>query len=283
MNEGGSNASEHVATLKTILATVDGFLGDIKTVELQEDIQSKSYDLIRRAALVRQREALDAVVTLCETGHAAFAVCFLRPAYEELVWLEYLNKHAGVANAIIKHMTQIAVAQSVQAQADFSGSLAMRDMGFSAEFVAATKDARVENESSLIAIGKKLGWKRNSPQPTFKELAEAVGRASEYQFLYHATSRFVHFSPQELLRRIWGKPSKVTISSKHFSAYWTDFALHWAFAIYLESILACDDFLDGAISGEAHDEFIALLKKYIGKVPIITREELLWPGSNSTP
>lgn len=71
--------AENAERLREILSRLDQMTADIGTVRVGNSVAAKYYEIVQRAALVRQREALDAVVTLCDTGHSAFAVCLLRP------------------------------------------------------------------------------------------------------------------------------------------------------------------------------------------------------------
>jgi len=266
--------------LREILSRLDQITGELGTVHVGNSVKAKYYGLVQRAALVRQREALDAVVTLCETGHSAFAVCLLRPAYEELLWLEYLAKHKEVANDLLVQMCQHGIAESLGAQSDFIGRAAMQELGFSMRYVKVRCAADGAVVKSLRDLGAKLGWRQGADSPSIAYLARQVGREKEYPYLYHATSRFVHFSPHELVRRAWGNPREVKIGSGHFVGYWSAFALHWGLRIYVHSLIACGDLatLDSA-EEEVSNELLALLKSYVPPVPIITKEELEWPWS----
>jgi hypothetical protein len=76
----------------------------------------------------------------------------------------------------------------------------------------------------IQALGKHLKWDRRTVDagrlPSISFLAKRVGEAKLYQFLYHASSRYVHYSPAELLRRAWGRTGSMSISSHHFADYW---------------------------------------------------------------
>jgi hypothetical protein len=122
------------------------------------------------------------------------------------------------------------------------------------------------------------------PFPSVAEMAHITGRYHDlYAFLYHASSRAVHFSTGELLRRVWGEPGKLTIRSAHYSEYWSAFALHWGAMLYL-------DFLNTALALTPRDPGIyeevdieglgdAIQRAGMGGVPIITEEELDWPDN----
>jgi hypothetical protein len=120
----------------------------------------------------------------------------------------------------------------------------MERLGFPPEVVARLRKHLNEGQPQLEALGRRLGWpeKNNGvlipPSLPFSFLAKMVGRADEYDYLYQATSRYVHFSPQQLLRRGWGKKGRITIDSAHMSEHWASFALYWCFSIFFQTLLA---------------------------------------------
>ena len=142
-----------------------------------------------------------------------------------------------------------------------------------------------ETRHKLQKLGEKLGWPKQYVKqgrlPSMHWLAEKTNEKAMYDFLYHATSRFVHFSVPELLRRAWGNPQtgNISVRSVHFRDYWGMFSLHWGLRLFLDSAkIFCDDSnLPDVSLDEAHLlEAAERIGKY-GQVPIITAEELAWP------
>src|SRR5436190_14622705 len=90
----------------------------------------------------------------------------------------------------------------------------------------------------LMSLGDVLGWnkgdsgRRRVAKPSLYFIAERTGNKNLYDFLYHATSRSVHFSITEILRGVWGRPGDMSISSSHFANYWSAFSLSWGMKIY---------------------------------------------------
>jgi hypothetical protein len=115
--------------------------------------------------------------------------------------------------------------------------------------------------------------------------AKAVSMSEIYRFHYHATSRAVHFSVPELLRRIWGKPGSMTISSRTFERYWAAFAVYWGGWIYALTfleillLLQAPDFPDEKI--KQIDVAMRLMRRD-GAIPILTVQEVfgLNPGND---
>jgi hypothetical protein len=115
-------------------------------------------------------------------------------------------------------------------------------------------------------------------------LSRQVGWTSEYKYLYHATSRYVHFSTAELFRRVWGKEGDVKIGSGSFSEYWSDFALYWGLWLFIHTLAECADVIgdEPVMPPEKQAEFRMLLTS-MSKVPIITPGELkTWSNADRT-
>ena len=245
--------------------------------------------LIYRAIGVRQHEALTAIVGLVtqEQGHAAVAL--LRPACEELIWLKYLTSiEPSKAEALMLLLANLEVRENLQVQRDFVGKDAMHELGFSDPFLAHAQNTRDELQRRLGELGNELGWKKrgtNAERPSVKFLAKSTDSLSLYNFLYHATSRSVHFTVSELLRRAWRSPTEMSIQSSHFVNYWSAFALYWGMRLYIDTLLELlgtfpefdteEDPLVGGLQS-------AVQKVHeFGQVPIITWDELYWPKEKS--
>jgi hypothetical protein len=55
----------------------------------------------------------------------------------------------------------------------------------------------------------------------------ALAYGSFYEFVYHATSATVHFSPIQLMRGVWGVPGEVRVDLTPVEARLADFGLYW--------------------------------------------------------
>ena len=93
------------------------------------------------------------------------------------------------------------------------------------KFVARKKASR----ERVRALGRKLGWDSKTIQaarrPSVSWLARKTGREDVYEYIYCATSRFVHFNVQGLLRLAWYKPGSLSVRSEHFRDYSGAFSL----------------------------------------------------------
>lgn len=245
----------------------------IVTYTWDGDDLEQYWEFFRRAIVKRQEEAIHGIIAMARAGHGHFGVTLLRPAYEELLWTDYLRQHAALAPKIALLMAHGEVGLSLEAQNQFLGAKVMDSMGFKQRAVKAGLAKLRKEGEELKAIGKQLGWRNDEP-PGAAFLARQVSREREYNFIYQATSRYAHFSALELGRRVWGKKGAVTIGSNNFSDYWCDFAVYWSFRIFVELIAPMDDFWHGVeLDPEQSREFAAFLKE-IRAVPILTSREL---------
>jgi hypothetical protein len=238
------------------------------------------WEFLRRATLQRQVEAMDAICAMSDAGHGHFGVTLLRPAFEELVWIEFLSKNIEVARILIPELARLEVAKSIRAQFLFGGIQSLRVLGFDKKMLITLLRVQPMVQARIKEALLKLGWKHHKQLlPTMKFLAKSVGRGKDYDYIYHGTSRFVHFSTQELLRRVWGKHGEVYVSTESFSQFWTDFALYWGIWILLYLLIACDDLMPGSDSLAGKDldlykERFTNVLRALKRVPIVTAEEL---------
>jgi len=145
----------------------------------------------------------------------------------------------------------------------------MKQLGWTPSAVSNSARKLEEENAELKAIGNSLGWRKTPP--TFKWLSEKVGHADEYNYIYHATSSFVHFSPHELHRRVWGRHGHVIIGSSSFTDYWEDFAAYWSTNTFIQTVVEVGDVLS---FDDKENDFVLDIIKALYPVPIITTAEV---------
>lgn len=246
------------------------------------DAEPQFWEFLRRAVLLRQLEAMDTICSMVDAGHGHFGVTLLRPAFEELVWIEFLSKNVEVARVLIPELSRLDAATAIRAQMKYAGGKSLQILGFDKRVVLRLLAVEPEVKERIKAAMLKLGWKTKDDRkllPSMHFLTKRVGRADEYGYIYHGTSRFVHFSTHELLRRVWGKHGEVTVSSKNFSLFWSRFALYWGYWTLFFTLMACSDLVpdDGSEAGKnlvIYQERFLEIMKALERVPIVTMEEL---------
>ena len=232
------------------------------------------WEFLKRGIIKRQFESIEAILKMVDSGIGHFGVTLLRPAFEELVWVEYLGENSKIANDLVLLLSNKEISRNLSAQNDFIGTEEMHRVGFTQKYVKKQLASDRRTKKSIKEIGSQLGWHDQGIPPSMAFLCKKVGREKEYNFLYQGTSRFVHFSTAEILRRVWGRPGRVTIGSETFSLYWQDFAMYWSFRIFGELFIQCVDILgDVEIIEEQLEETLDLIK-LMHPIPIITPQEL---------
>ena len=239
------------------------------------------FELIVRAAVIRQHEGFGAIADLVLMERGDAAVALLRPACEELIVLRYLMTiDRKDAEALLVLLAQRDIDKALAAQHEYSGADAMRELGLTRLYESRhAKRSYLKND--LRELTKKLGWPKGDRLNVWF-MAKKTGEEKLYNFLYHATSRAVHFSVGELMRRCWGKPGEMVLSSNHFEPYWARFALSWGVRLYIDTLVLADDlhfYKEKELDKNVEERICYLAKKIgaAGTMPIITAEELAWP------
>lgn len=239
--------------------------------------------IVRRSALRRQFESLETTLQLVQAERADGAVGLLRPACEELLWLRYLNRLSETdGRELIDCMLHIGLLRDLEAQAGEVGESTMVEMGLAAHLKRFQWTGGAITDR-LKALGKKLKWPsqavRKGEVPSTWFIAKETASEDLYRFLYHATSRYVHFSVVELARRGWGRPGRLELSARHYEPIWAFFCLCWGARVMAMMLKESASLHEGA---EAADEDSVLLQRAFNKVlsvqliPIITPDELIW-------
>jgi hypothetical protein len=251
------------------------------------------FRLVLGAVAVKQSEALKTIVDLTQDRKGYAAVSLLRAMCEEYVWVKFLT---GVEPKIAANIiTGLGAFQNYETFLAQDQHKETKNLGFPDRWIQNTKIQAELSRGSLQKIFSSLGFlpKKNTVIPSFFSIAKHVGEESLYRLLYHATSRVVHFSVPEIMRRIWGRPGSFTISSSTFDRYWSSFALYWGASLYsrtfLEILIAHAEQEELDDEEASHDKDAQSLSDAIveamqrvqskGAMPIITPEEVYWPDN----
>jgi hypothetical protein len=260
-------------------------------VDIVSEIDMQSDDgllaIVLRGVIRRQYDSLEAIQDLAKRKRGYAATPLLRPACEELIYLRYFKLISPEqAETIVFCMAVMEQAMDLSAQRNYAGEDAILQIGFSREQIDRAGMQATHARATLKKIGGTLGWSRRAlqrriPVPSVWELARQTDSETLYRFLYHATSRPVHFTVSELLRRVWGDPPAMTIRSSHMDTYWSAFALFWGLHLFIETLIEVWPLLEPVLDDVEVDEerFLEAAGRVgrFGMVPIITPEELAWP------
>lgn len=241
------------------------------------------FPLIRSGILRRQYECLSVAVDLVDKSQGFAAVTLLRAACEEMIWAKYL---AAIDRKDAEQLLQLIgnkeITDSLKAQDDHAGRKTSDILGLT-KYLKNMEASAANRKTQIQSLGKKLRWDKRTIDlgnlPSMSFLAKTVGETKLYKLLYHASSRYVHFSVGELLRRSWGQTGKVTVSSAHFADYWGDFVMYWGVYLLISTFPVLLELGEETEMSTFDSELLLNAAKRIaahGPVPIITSGELEW-------
>jgi hypothetical protein len=264
---------------RALLAATEPWIKTVSTIEFKGLEKSVFLRAVLTAIVVKQFELVTVILEQSETERGFASVPLLRSMCEELMWIRFLaSLDSEDAADMIVEMANVGLDETYKAQEGY----VVPNLVFPPAWVAGTKLAAEAARVALRSKFKKLGFSLRSNQylPKLFQIAKRVDMEAQYKLLYHATSRAVHFSVPELLRRVWGRPGEFHVSSDHWERYWSKFSLYWGSWLYSLTFIEIAIHL-GARDLPTHyvDELSAAMElvKSDGAMPIITPEEVFWP------
>ncbi len=255
-----------------------------KTSKLPWQPSDDFLPLLLRTILRRQFDSLEVILYLVNEGRGYAAGPMLRPSCEELIWTKYLLSMAyPIVERLIRCMAGREAHERLSAQFKAAAPDGIENLGLT-PYLDRSRCQRSINNKEIRDIGTSLKWPDNTIRdaglPSVAWIAEEVGEQQTYYLIYAATSRFVHFSPGELLRRAWYGNGSASISSMTFEPYWSRFCLYWGLRLFSETVVLIyghptmpdDSLID-------YPTIIAAAKRIgeMGIPPVITAEELETP------
>jgi hypothetical protein len=279
------NNSHLIEGCEALVSLTGEWLSRAATVDWRSAYGSKGeqdfFKLVLLAIVVKQHESLQAILALDKNAEGFSAVPLLRAMCEELIWVRYLATVKTEERAsIISALASVGLFETFTAQEGYG--VPNLDFGQGWKERAEVSSAASADALRIIFRAQGFQLRNNATAPSVWQLAKKADMESTYKLLYHATSRAVHFSVPELLRRIWGRPGSMKVSSQTFERYWAAFSLYWGGWIYsltfIESLLILQE-------PEIADETVIALQeaalkiKSRGAIPILTAEEVYWPDT----
>jgi len=272
------NLAKRINALEAVLVDAKGLIsvGDLKWDDVMSDLRLLAVNHILR----RQLESLDAALALAKMGLGHLAVSFVRPALEEMSWLKYLTDLSEEdANKILLAMGNNDGLRSLMAQRDYVGAEAMRDLWYTDSWLDAQEATLTRVKEDLKGLSTEFGWDRKSG-PTMRWLAKKTDEVELYKYLHAASSRAIHFSAGEIMRRGWGAPGGImTTGPEEFRAHLSNFALYELLELFLQTVASSDRLLeDAGISSEipeAESQILITAETLgeLGRVPLVHAAE----------
>jgi hypothetical protein len=221
---------EETSLLRRVCA-VEDFVTLARRLIFVEDLEwadvSADYRLLAiNVALRRQLEGIDAACLLCRNGLGHLAITLVRPSIEEVIYLDFFRSlKLADSQELFLLMSRWDQLRTLLAQRDYIGDQEMEKLWYSNAFLDAAEQEKERTRVQLKALQQQFRW-AGGLLPSAEWVAERAGRRDLYDYLHAATSRAVHFSAGEIMRRGWGHPRGIITTAKpEFRAHVAAFAL----------------------------------------------------------
>jgi hypothetical protein len=230
-------------------------------------------------AFRRQLDAIKAATILARADLGHLAVSFVRAALEDVLYLKFLGElEKGKSQKLFILLGKWDALRSLLAQRAYVGDESMRGLWYTASFLAAAEAQRAEVREALKEVQQEYRWSGDI-LPSAEWIAERTGHRRLYDYLHAATSRALHFSAGEVMRRGWGNPGgEVGTREIGFQNHLTEFALYQLVLLFFETWKAVDDTeaagisIAGDIESEEVDEMVQRIGR-LGRVPLVHAAE----------
>ena len=282
-------ATADLTPLKTnvqrILDSTRAFIEKISNFDY--DPTDDALPIVCRAVLRRQFDSLEAILQMVAQEKGFLAGSFLRQTCEEFILIKYLTSiPLNSAERLVKTMGEEEVYGLLNAQDNAMGSSETEKLGL-VPYLKEMRESKNCRLNSFRTLAKELNWPKpkSGKIPTVLWFAKKVGEEQIYKLIYHATSRFVHFSPTELARlvRDLNGSGKLSIRPTDLNLYRGAFSLHWGAKLFVytvnellkfPNILKIDDVPEEELN---HSVLAESLDQMGGTPPIIGIWELAPP------
>ena len=248
----------------------------VKEVAQSTLINPDFYKISLKAALAKTYDFNSYVSGLKSTYHSFYHTATLRGICEDLIVLKAIRETPVEDRSnLIMYLQLHEMFQAMRTQGRF-----FRKNHHQIVLDDAIADEYSDNElTKALAIYDQYGFPRDRFGPSKKKLAQRANLAEIYDFLYAATSTWVHFSPHILFRMGWAsskeRSATFTYTTKHFSRYYASF--NAVYGTYLFGLF-CETFETELGINPKSKKYLEELGLYIGSIlrwpEIITFEEM---------
>ncbi len=231
-----------------------------------------------RAALAKNFE-VNRFIHSREASNSAFIVTSaLRGMCEDIIALKWLSTfEKRDRDEAVGVLMMKSVLESMQQQTAFFGKYRP------SQPILETKDVTAEVHAlkqRLRGMRKGNRWRKHREWPSVREMAEPTGLLPLYDFLYAATSSFVHYSPNNLIRmgKVVPGADRMYFSTSHFSEYYTAFNRFYGLFLFITlcttfaATLGCTDQLRPPV-----EKLMKLLDNELRWPELVTTEEMNVP------
>lgn len=254
------------------------------------DVEADYRLLAINSALRRQLECLSGAVALARSGLGHLAVGYVRPALEDVMYLRFfLRLPLDESQELFVALGTWDQLRSLIAQRNYIGDEQMESLWYPKQFLQEADGAKIQARARLRDLQKKHAW-GGGDVPSGAWIADQADERALYDYLFAASSRAIHFSAGEMLRRAWGTPGGILITDKpEFRGHLAEFALDQLVRLYFKTISVVMPLIErSGVTSEEGLEFDEHLKPVLervmsfGEVPLVHTYEWNLTPDNPT-
>lgn len=233
-------------------------------------------------SLRRQIESISASVVLARSDFGHLAVPYVRPALEDVMYLKFFGDlELQQSQKLFLALGSWDHLRSLLAQRAFIGDEEMHKLWYTPAFLDTAAASKIRARDALRELQKEHKW-TGGETPSGAWIADRAGERNLYDYLFAATSRAVHFSAGEILRRGWGTPRGILVTDKpEFRGHLTAFALDQLVRLYMKTLALTSPLLTRAGVASADDDphFDTQIRPVLervfsfGRVPLVHAHE----------
>ncbi|RZL71009.1 MAG: hypothetical protein EOP32_40680 [Rhodococcus sp. (in: high G+C Gram-positive bacteria)] len=259
-------------------------VGDLKWDDVEKDYRLLAVNI----SLRRQQDSMRAALLLSRHDLGHLAVALVRAAVEDVMYLRFFESlDLEQSQKLFVSMGNFDTLRALLAQRNYIGDKEMARLWYPKDFLDWAVAKSEETRAVLRVLKKQYGW-TGGLLPTGVWVADRAGQRELYDYLFAASSRALHFSVGEIMRRGWIEPTGMLITDKRaFREHLASFALDQLWRLYLDTWRVALPMLDRAgisSAGSLYDDEIltavARLRE-TGSVPLVHAHE--WNLPPTTP
>ncbi len=158
----------------------------------------------------------------------------LRPICEELIWLTYLSRFdSPLSNQFVEYLINKNVIYGLEAQRKFFAANNPYQPIPDSKLINKSKNDVKRKKKELNETLRNVNA-LNGGCRSVRKLAKEIGLTSTYEFIYFASSNYVHFNPQNLMRTGWLKnDSLVEFSIRSSNPYYKNFSFFYGAILFI--------------------------------------------------
>ncbi|MBA8964474.1 hypothetical protein JOJ86_005289 [Rhodococcus percolatus] len=236
------------------------------------------------SSLRRQQDSIRAALLLSRHDLGHLAVAFVRAALDDVMYLRFFaSLDRGRSQELFASMSNFDSLRALLAQRNYIGDTEMARLWYPKPFLDWAVAGSEETRAVLRRLKKQYGW-TGGLLPPGMWVADRAGQRELYDYLSAASSRAVHFSAGEIMRRGWIEPTGKLVTDKPaFREHLACFALDRLWRLYLDTWQVAAPMLERAGISNDHslrdDEMITAIARLreTGSVPLVHAHEWKLP------